>query len=94
MLEFELKKMNCRYGILNNNCRIFVNNFRRLFGQDATKGLLKIIFSFVLISHEIIIILVKQRSDITFGNIPDDESSLDVSSPREINSPSVSEKDI
>ncbi|XP_076178702.1 rho GTPase-activating protein 190 isoform X3 [Ptiloglossa arizonensis] len=30
----------------------------------------------------------KQRSDNTFGNIPDDESSLDVSSPREINSPS------
>ncbi|XP_043283461.1 rho GTPase-activating protein 190 isoform X6 [Venturia canescens] len=30
----------------------------------------------------------RQRSDNTFGNIPDDESSLDVSSPREINSPS------
>ncbi|XP_012277348.1 rho GTPase-activating protein 190 isoform X12 [Orussus abietinus] len=30
----------------------------------------------------------KQRVDNSFGNIPDDESSLDVSSPREINSPS------
>ncbi|XP_024940341.1 rho GTPase-activating protein 190 isoform X7 [Cephus cinctus] len=30
----------------------------------------------------------KQRIDSTFGNLPDDESSLDVSSPREINSPS------
>ncbi|XP_076668490.1 rho GTPase-activating protein 190 isoform X2 [Andrena cerasifolii] len=30
----------------------------------------------------------RHRSDNTFGNIPDDESSLDVSSPREINSPS------
>lgn len=40
--------------------------------------------------HGIIVILAKQRSDNTFGNIPDDESSLDVSSPREINSPSVS----
>lgn len=34
-------------------------------------------------------ILAKQRNENTFG-IPDDESSLDVSSPREINSPSVS----
>ncbi|XP_029033952.1 rho GTPase-activating protein 190 isoform X4 [Osmia bicornis bicornis] len=35
----------------------------------------------------------KHRSDNTFGNIPDDESSLDVSSPREINSPSVKDGD-
>lgn len=38
--------------------------------------------------HETVI-LAKQRGENTFG-IPDDESSLDVSSPREINSPSVS----
>lgn len=36
-----------------------------------------------------LVILAKQRGENTFG-IPDDESSLDVSSPREINSPSVS----
>jgi len=38
-----------------------------------------------------LVILAKHRSENTFG-IPDDESSLDVSSPREINSPSVSFK--
>lgn len=43
-----------------------------------------------LLLHENVVLLARQRSDHTFRNIPDDESSLDVSSPREINSPSVS----
>lgn len=37
-----------------------------------------------------IFISAKHRGDNNFGNMPDDESSIDVSSPREINSPSVS----
>ena len=36
-----------------------------------------------------IVFIAKQRGDNNYG-IPDEESSLDVSSPREINSPSVS----
>lgn len=47
-----------------------------------------------LILNKLIIILIKQNCNFIFGNIPDDESSLDVSSPREINSPSVSKKDV
>lgn len=43
----------------------------------------------ILLTCMKLVILAKQRSENTFG-IPDDESSLDVSSPREINSPSVS----
>lgn len=46
-----------------------------------------------LILHKIIIILIKQNCNFMFGIISD-ESSLDVSSPREINSPSVSKKDV
>lgn len=50
---------------------------------------LQYISAFVITCMNHFIILAKQRGENTFG-IPDDESSLDVSSPREINSPSVS----
>ncbi|XP_033214904.1 rho GTPase-activating protein 190 isoform X3 [Belonocnema kinseyi] len=45
-------------------------------------------FNLKHMTHDMFSTHSKQRGDNNFGNMPDDESSVDVSSPREINSPS------
>ncbi|XP_025993656.1 rho GTPase-activating protein 190 isoform X3 [Solenopsis invicta] len=60
---------------------------KRFSGNSLQQQYLQHPFNMKHMTQEMFSASSKQRSENTFG-IPDDESSLDVSSPREINSPS------
>ncbi|XP_048511917.1 rho GTPase-activating protein 190 isoform X4 [Athalia rosae] len=67
--------------------------FRKRFGNSTSQqqylaATLQHQFNIKHMSQDILNAAYKQRIDNAYGTIPDDESSLEVSSPREINSPS------
>ncbi|XP_046620253.1 rho GTPase-activating protein 190 isoform X2 [Neodiprion virginianus] len=72
-----------------------VQNLRKRFGnlsaqQEYSSTMLQHHLNTKHMSQEALGAPYKPRMDNAYGNMPDDESSLEVSSPREINSPSFS----